>query len=109
MTKYRNLDAYVDQKNRWNSIFIDHGKENGKDWELNLIVFPLDDGDVDYLMKDIAVVAQKNMATQESISHQSALFNSTNMWHWRRYVALEKICGIGEAVICGIGEELSAL
>tara|TARA_R110002020_G_scaffold469446_1_gene694472 strand:- start:128 stop:439 length:312 start_codon:yes stop_codon:yes gene_type:complete len=54
MTKYKNLNAYVDQKNRWNSIFIDHGKENGKDWELNLIVFPLDDGDVDYLMKDIA-------------------------------------------------------
>lgn len=54
MTKYRNLDAYVDQKNRWNSIFIDHGKENGKDWELDLIVFPLDNGDVDYLMKDIA-------------------------------------------------------
>lgn len=54
MTKYKNLNAYVDQKNRWNSIFIDHGKENGKDWELNLIVFPLDDGDVDYLMKGIA-------------------------------------------------------
>ena len=54
MAKYKNLNAYVDQKNRWNSIFIDHGKKTGKDWDLNLIVFPLDSGDVYYLMKDIA-------------------------------------------------------
>ena len=54
MATYNPLTAYVDPKNRWNSIFIDHGKKTGKDWDLNLIVFPLDSGDVDYLMKDIA-------------------------------------------------------
>ena len=82
MTKYKNLNEYVDHKNRWNNIFNSHGKKNGKDWELDVIAFPLDSDDVDYLVKDIACeLSPENLhmdgeASQQHVRRTLQHFNS---------------------------------